>query len=167
MQDFHFRIRYVGGPDATKKVLPEWQNIAVADLVLSHGAFITAKPCSGTGGLRDAIIEKALFHERNVASGAFTPAMELPFLAGDKLSGVELDDAALKDYASQHFVRVRTMVKALVDRWALATNAPYSAFACDIIPQGMPDADAYRATVDATGTVSIQRINTLDADKLN
>jgi hypothetical protein len=167
MQEFHYRIRYIGGPDATANILPEWRGMAVADLVLSHGAFITTKPCAGANSLREAIVDKAILYERNIASGAFTPPMQLPFVPGDSLTAAELDDADLKDLGQQHFIRVRTMVKALVDRWALATNAPYPAFACDIIPQNMPEAEAYRAITDNTGTVTIERVSVLDTRKVD
>jgi len=167
MQDFHFRIRFIGGPAAKEQILPEWQNIAMPDLVLAHGAFITVKPCAGTTSLRDAIVDKAIFHERNIASGAYTPAMELPFGPSDTLTPAEQDDEQLKDLAHQHFLRVRSMIKLLVDRWVLATRVPYTALACDIIPQGMPDAEAYRARLDEVGTISIDRVTVLDADKID
>ena len=167
MQDFHFRIRFIGDPAAKEQILPEWQNIAMPDLVLAHGAFITVKPCAGTTSLRDAIVDKAIFHERNIASGAYTPAMELPFGPSDTLTSAEMEHEDTRDMGSQHFIRVRTLIKMLIDRWHLATNAPYPAFAFDIIPLGMPEGEAYRATVDNAGTVTVARSNVPDADQIN
>lgn len=167
MQEFHFRLRFVGTPYAKEAIHPDWQAIAVPDLVLSHGALSTVTAAAGTTSLRDAIVDKALFHERSIATHTFTPAMELPFCKGDTLTPAEMEHEDTRDMGSQHFIRVRTLIKMLIDRWHLATNAPYPAFAFDIIPLGMPEGEAYRATVDNAGTITVARSNVPDADQIN